>query len=107
MKFKVQLIAFGEPGEIREVDVPEEKLMNLTIEQQLELVYLAGQNEFDPQHHASVSPGDVIEYEGEHWLICEVAFRKMTQAGYDKYLGSDRVERFEALANLDEFCVGW
>jgi hypothetical protein len=105
MKFKVQMLAFGQPGEIREVEVPQEKIMGQppkTIEQQLDEIYYYGQNEFQPQQHPSVSMGDVIEYSGDYWLVCGIGFRKMTQAGYIKYLGVDRRDR--SFVDPNEFC---
>jgi hypothetical protein len=82
MIFKVRMLAFGDPGDVREVDVPDEELSRKTTKttQQnfvLELIFKYGQNDFQPQQMPSVSMGDVIEYEGKFFAVCALGFRRL------------------------------
>ena len=60
MKYNVELHAFRD-GEIRTVDVPLDREMSVNSDfEMLELIFLYGQNEVQPQRLPSVSIGDVI-----------------------------------------------
>lgn len=99
MKFKVELLAFGKPGEVREVEVPvlysimpkhPDKLYSRQIVQE---VFLRGQNEEDPQDHPSVSAGDVIQIGEDRWLVLAVGFHKLTATQYEEYTAAPHSER--------------
>ena len=68
MSYKVEMLAFGDKDEIREVTLPEG-------EATLELIYMHGQNEVQPLDHPSVSMGDVIQFEGQKWIVAAVGFK--------------------------------
>lgn len=59
MIVKVLMLAFGEPQEIRHVQLPDD-CENLETHDLLEQVYKFGQNDFQRQPHPSVSVGDVV-----------------------------------------------
>lgn len=94
MKFKVELLAFGKPGEVREVEVFKATKMppldTTLIDAMLNEVFLRGQNEEDPQDHPSVSAGDVIHIGEDRWLIMAVGFKKLTQEDYAFYKSLDQ-----------------
>ena len=54
MKFQVQMLAFGKPGEIRQVEVSDDELQGLSVEQQLDIIFREGQNDFQPKEHPSI-----------------------------------------------------
>lgn len=90
MLIKVHMLAFGQPGEIREVDVPG-KLEDYDLPNLLETVFYLGQNDFQPQPHPSVSAGDVIDFEnGTYWVVKFVGFINVNQATFDEYKAIDR-----------------
>lgn len=62
---RIHLKAFGDPGEYRDVRIPEgvEKM------DFLEACFYYGQNDVQPQPHPSASVGDVIEKDGMFWRI--------------------------------------
>lgn len=99
--FKVQMLAFGKPGEVREVDVPDDQLADTkSAAQQLDLVFYFGQNDFQPKRHPSMSCGDVVELGGKSYLCCRVGFRLLTPAELDDYKKLDRRDRnFSDLLN--------
>lgn len=84
MKVNVHMLAFGKPGEIREVDIPDDEPGDVR-----ELVYKYGQNNYQSRPHPSVSVGDVIEYNG-FWLVKPTGFKEMTADEFDKYVAMDR-----------------
>lgn len=86
MKFKVEMLAFGE-GQIREVTIPEGE--NAT----LDTIYYYGQNDFQPLEHPSVSMGDVINFDNKKWLVAGIGFTEMTDDQYTEYLNTDRRDR--------------
>jgi len=90
MKIRVHMLAFGKPGEIREVEIPSDCK---NTEDLLLDVYHFGQNDFQPQQHPSVSVGDVIEYNGELHMVAVVGFRKMSQAEIKDYTALPQRDR--------------
>lgn len=100
MKFNVQMLASGKPGEIREVEVPEEKVINF-ISPLLSAIFCHGQNEEQKQDHPSVFLGDVIELNNEHWLVMPTGFKNMSQAEYLKYLSLSPEERILSIYKKD------
>lgn len=97
MKFIVELLAFGKPGEVREVEVlPHKEMppMPITlVDAMLNEVFLRGQNEEDPQDHPSVSAGDVIHIGEDRWLVLAVGFHKLTATQYVEYTAAPHSER--------------
>jgi hypothetical protein len=84
MKFQVEMLAFGNWGEIREVEVPDHLVINDTTEM-LETVFYYGQNDFQPVQHPSVSMGDVIRMGNDRYLVCHMGFRQLTPVEYACY----------------------
>ncbi len=98
IKVKVHMTAFGNPGEVRMVEVAdpspnEDGLLNQ--------VFYYGQNDFQPQQHPSVSMGDVIETaSGKLYLIKAIGFKEITRGEFYKYKVLPRRDR--AFAQLYE-----
>jgi hypothetical protein len=83
MKFRVEMLALGNWGDIREVEVPHHTFTD--IETTLEKVFEYGQNEVQPQQRPSVSMGDVIVMDTDKWLIRDFGFRLLTPTEYSEY----------------------
>ncbi len=80
MNFNVQLRAF-QGGIVRTVNVPDVKLTGET-NKDLDLIFKYGQNDFQPIYgKCSVSAGDLIEYNGEFYLIEMIGFTKTCNCG--------------------------
>lgn len=91
--FKVRMLAFGKPGEVREVDVPDDGKCR-HVDDHLNLVYHYGQNDFQPKQHPSVSVGDVIEFApGQLYIVCRAGFRLLTDKELAEYEAMDRRDR--------------
>ena len=86
MSYKVEMLAFGDKDEIREVTLPEG-------EATLELIYMHGQNEVQPLYHPSVSMGDVIQFEGQKWIVAAVGFKALSDEQYTAYVATERRDR--------------
>lgn len=109
MKFTVELLAFGKPGEVREVEVggpdawPPKNIIGLKGGHTRSMdklasnvcghIFKAGQNEVQPQEHPSVSAGDVIHIGEERWLTLGVGFKKLTPDEYTIYKEMPRDKR--------------
>lgn len=78
MIFEVALEAFME-GQIRKVEVPNERVEGKSRSEVLDLVFMYGQNDFQPQNMCSVSVGDVIHYNGERFEVAMLGFKKLSQ----------------------------
>lgn len=101
--FQVELLAFGKPGEIREVEISDEEANADTVDK-LEAIFKFGQNEFQPRRHPSVSVGDVIRMDGEKFLVCRLGFRKLSNAEYQRFVALDRRDRhFDDLVGQPNF----
>jgi len=87
MDFQVEMLAFGEPDEIRIVNIPN------NVEPSLENIFYYGQNDFQPKAHPSVSVGDVINYQNEKYLVAGIGFKKLNQDEYENYKSLNRRER--------------
>ena len=92
MIVEVEMLAFGQPGEVRKVNIPDDvaAVEENTI---LDTVFHYGQNDFQPQNHPSVSAGDVVRLNGENYLIAGVGFRKLTDEQLDNYRSLDQTHR--------------
>lgn len=93
MIVRVRLLAFGQPGEIREVDLPEEGWDDTNTDERLDLVFYFGQNDFQPQRHPSVSVGDVIELGDKFYIVKPSGFGEMTPQELDEYEAVPRRDR--------------
>jgi hypothetical protein len=96
--YRVHMLAFSDnPGEIREVTVPEGSLpqdKNDLAGNVLDQVFYWGQNDFQPLPHPSVSKGDVIELEpGKLFMVCSFGFREITVEQFLAYVATPRRER--------------
>ena len=92
MIVEVEMLAFGEPGEVRKVNVPDEFCNSEEIKL-LDAVFHYGQNDFQPQNHPSVSAGDVIRWKGENHLVAGMGFRKLTDDQLENYRSLDQRRR--------------
>lgn len=84
MTFKVEMLAFGRPDEIRLVEVPknrfcEEDILENRISKEacLEIIFQYGQNDVQPQQHPSVSVGDVIHFGGKTYTVDFMGFSEI------------------------------
>lgn len=103
MKFIVELLAFGQPGEVREVEISQYTMDTLDDpEQALDTIFSCGQNEVQPQNHPSVSAGDVIHIGEDRWLIMAVGFHKLTESQYKEYAAAP----YSARLSLSMFGFG-
>jgi hypothetical protein len=100
MIIEVEMLAFAN-GEIRNVEVPDEiclvegwkEIIGDRVDNILGAVFHYGQNDFQPQNHPSVSAGDVIRWNGEHYLVASVGFIKLTNEQMESYRSIERRER--------------
>ena len=97
MKFNVHMLAFEETYRIRRVEVPKEKMIELsingTIDDLLGLIFYYGQNDFQPQKCCSVSAGDVIEVSNKLYMILRMGFLPITTEQMSTYKACDRRKR--------------
>jgi hypothetical protein len=84
--FKVQMLAFGNPGEIRIVDVPENRFImedyhdkRVSLDECLQIIFYYGQNDFQPRKHPSVSVGDVIEFDNKKYRVEMIGFSEVKE----------------------------
>ena len=79
LRYEVEMLAFGEPGEIRIVDIPAHRMPpNASILDILALIFEYGQNDFQPKNRPSVSVGDVIRYSnGGRYYVAGVGFAEV------------------------------
>lgn len=88
MDFEVEMLAFGDPNEIRLVEVPwnrlseEDVLENrISTEEALQIIWRFGQNDVQPKQHPSLSVGDVIRFKlsdrNERYRIEPIGFQKI------------------------------
>lgn len=105
MIFKVRMLAFGDPGDVREVDVPDEEISRKTTKTStqsfmLELIFKYGQNDFQPKKMPSVSMGDVIEYDGKLFVVCALGFNELKAEKLALYEEMTPIERQMACMNF-------
>jgi hypothetical protein len=98
--YRVFMTAFGRPGEIRTVDIPDHRFDHISKadhESLLNEIYLYGQNDSQPRQHPSVSMGDIIEIkEGDDttfYLVKAVGFHRLTMSELIDYMHTDRQSR--------------
>jgi hypothetical protein len=96
MIFEVEMLAFGKPGEVRKVNVPDEALTRAKEDTDniLEAAFYYGQNDFQPQNHPSVSAGDVIRWKEENYLVAGMGFKKLTDEQLNDYRSLDQNDKF-------------
>lgn len=87
MQFKVHMLAFGNPGEIRIVDVPENRFIMedyhnniVSLDECLQIIFRYGQNDFQPKKHPSVSVGDVIEFNNKKYRVDMIGFSEVQES---------------------------
>lgn len=90
--FRVQMLAFADPGTVREVEVPVEKVSE-KIHSLLDAIYYYGQNDFQPKNCPSLSVADVIEVDDDKYLICSFGFRKLNEQEYQELLSFNQRDR--------------
>jgi hypothetical protein len=95
------MLAFGKPGEIREVNVPE-MLGDLTGDDLLEQIYWFGQNDMQPQQHPSVSMGDVIELDSKYYLVMTEGFKELSTEKLAEYMSLEQRDRHFSAFQLRE-----
>jgi hypothetical protein len=97
MIYRVHLLAFGQPGQVRSVTVPDEQVVGSSTEGLLELIFKLGQNAAQPQQCTSASAGDVVElHDGTLWMMAAVGFRHMHRTEFDEYIAMEQRERCHA-----------
>ena len=91
--YDVHMLAFKDRHVIRKVSVPEDARYKDT-KALLSAIWTYGQNDFQPQPLCSVSAGDVINLNGEYWLIKSEGFQKLTSSQFDRYSEMNLEERW-------------
>lgn len=89
MKLTVEMLAFGEPGETRVLEVPDDELPGDSM-RQLEKIFRYLQ---DAPGLASISIGDVIHFGADRFLVAGAGFRLLPETEYREYLAISRIER--------------
>ena len=87
MKVKVELLAFGERGQIRWVDI-NESTDGMALYTLLENAFIYGQNNFQPTPGIrSVSVNDVIHLDSSRFMfrIAPAGFDELTPAQYEEH----------------------
>lgn len=74
---EVEMSAFMGPDVIRPVDVPMDEFLGADEAGQLELVFLYGQNDFQPKQFCSVSVGDVVRLNGRRFKVAGLGFEEV------------------------------
>lgn len=70
---------FSNSGTIRNVFVPVSELEGKPYHERLRLILKYGQNDIqNSDKHPSVSTGDVINLDGNHWVVSKFGFTKIT-----------------------------
>lgn len=91
MIFEVEMLAFGVPGEVRKVNVPDNSLDGT--DSDLETIFYYGQNDVQSLNHPSVSSGDVIRFRNRKIVVQMVGFKDLSEEEYKEYLSMDHMER--------------
>lgn len=78
---QVQQFRFND-GQYRNVEVPTSEITEC-VNSVLDLVYHYGQNMFQPQDSPSVSVGDVINYNGQYFVVADFGFTKIKSETYE------------------------
>lgn len=90
------MLAGYETPEVRNVTLPQ-KVEHYEGEPLLDVVFYYGQNDFavgpEKNKKYSVSAGDVIEVNGELWLVAWLGFKKLTAEQYESYKALSRRDR--------------
>lgn len=82
----VDMLAFGEENQIREVDVPVNVVNKCANESQiLDVIYRLGQNDFQLKPCPSVSAGDVIHLNDKLFIVCNMGFKVITKEQLEEY----------------------
>lgn len=97
MIVEVEMLAFGEPGEVRKVHIPDHS----DVAHIFDAVFYYGQNDFQPQNHPSVSAGDVVRWNGENYLVATMGFRKLTEEQLNNYRSLDQSRRLAGRYELE------
>lgn len=93
MKAKVELLAFGERGQIRWVDI-NESTDGMALPTLLENVFIYGQNDYQPiPGIRSVSVNDVIHLDNSRLMF------RITPAGFDELTPEQYEEHRKAMWN--------
>ena len=98
MIVKVHMLAFcSEPGEpvlTRDVELADENWNDLSLIEKLEQIFYYGQNDFQPREKCpSVSMGDVIDLEGQKYIVLALGFGKCSEETYQELLTLNHRER--------------
>jgi len=89
----VEMLAFGEDNQLREVDVPLNEISELNESQILDVVYRLGQNDFQAKPCPSVSVGDVIHLNDKLFIVCNMGFKDITKEQLEEYKLCPRRDR--------------
>jgi len=103
-EFEVYMLAFGKPGEMRTVTIPEDELREINLYESLnilDLIFKWGQNDFQPQRHPSVSVGDVIALkDGGLYLVLPMGFAGIGKGVLKEYQETPREDRWKLVDEI-------
>ena len=97
IKVQVEMLAFHENGTFREVEL---LMRNGDLNEQLNFIYIMGQNDIQPKQVSSVSAGDVIHYKGTH-IVCSVGFKELSPKELKRYRKIPRRDRIDSYFTME------
>lgn len=96
MKLIAILLAFTDEPIERCIEIPDEQTR--TVNEILNLAYNYGQNDIRPRDNCfSVSAGDVILYQNQHYLVLKYGFCELQVNDYEEYKNAGREIRRQLL----------
>ena len=82
MRIHGHLFAFGKPdGEPRPINIPDECV---TLKDRLNAGFKYGQNDFQPRPFCSISVNDVLEIEGQYFIVRCCGFDRLTKEEFEE-----------------------
>lgn len=100
MIVNVHMLALMEESPLRPVNVPDEQLTGTMND--LDKVYLYGQNDFQPLQFCSVSAGDVIHWNEKPYLVAAMGFQLLTLEQYVKYINTNHRDQYMMRWDLEK-----
>ena len=100
LTIKVHMVANDHGESIRMVRIPADTHMIPVVpvlpgrNDVLDAVFMYGQNDFQPiEMTCSVSVGDVIELDGDLFIVMDMGFKEMTREELEEYKAIDQDDR--------------
>ena len=81
--FAVKQFVFGN-GNFRTVEIDSAGFDKLSVNEKLNMIYMYGQNDFQPKSTPSVSVGDVIFFDDDKYIVKRMGFEKIKDTMFRK-----------------------